>query len=279
MNVMSLQPGRMARPGKARARYSCTVGIPGTILLGRYRVVRPIARGALATVYLAFDAHGTAYAVKVFPKTYAARADREWKVGRALEHPNINPVLERVSIEGFPAVLLAFAPGERLSTWNGESLEAFLSVFHQLLRALAHVHERGFVHRDVKPENLIVAASGKARLVDFDLSGPIGERFPGRLRIGTLGYLAPEQVRGIPPVPATDLYAAGVLLYWGIFRELPFSGAPHEVMRAHLKQPVRLPPRPRIPSNLAQYLLRLLAKDPQDRFQNGAEALAAFEAL
>ena len=91
------------------------MSLPGRVLLDEYRVIRPIARGAVATVYLALDAQGRPFAVKVFPEGYATRADREWQVGRALAHPNVNPVLERLDVDRYPAVLLAFAPGRRLS--------------------------------------------------------------------------------------------------------------------------------------------------------------------
>lgn len=260
------------------------MGLPGTTLLGRYRVIRPIARGAVATVYLAFDEHGKPYALKLFPKGRESRADREWKVGSALEHPRINPVLRRFDVhkeetgdaEG-PAVLLAFAPGERFSEWRTHHPDGILAVFEALLEALAHMHERGFVHRDVKPENLVVDGTGQARLVDFDLSGPIGERFPKPVRLGTLAYIAPEQVRGQPPGPPADLYSAGVLLYWALSGELPFTGTPEEVLEAHLYEAA-----PFLESAdpwMRRFMERLLAKDPTERFQMGKEALEAFRAL
>ncbi|MER3557805.1 MAG: serine protease, partial [Thermus sp.] len=165
------------------------MSLVGQTLLSRYKVVRPLARGALATVYLAFDLFGTPYAVKAFPKGLKRRAEREFRVGRALGHPRINPVLallEEQEDRG-AALLLAYAPGERFLDWRqGSEKEAVLSVFRQLLEALAHMHARGFVHRDVKPENLVVAPTQEARLLDFDLSGPIGEPFRMRIRLGTL---------------------------------------------------------------------------------------------
>ncbi|MER3536238.1 MAG: serine protease [Thermus sp.] len=253
------------------------MSLVGQTLLSRYKVVRPLARGALATVYLAFDLFGTPYAVKAFPKGLKRRAEREFRVGRALGHPRINPVLallEEQEDRG-AALLLAYAPGERFLDWRqGSEKEAVLSVFRQLLEALAHMHARGFVHRDVKPENLVVAPTQEARLLDFDLSGPIGEPFRMRIRLGTLAYLAPEQALGQSPGPEADLYSAGVLLYWALSGELPFTGSPEDVVRAHLQTPP--PPIPGLEAELWGYLCRLLAKDPKERFPSAKEALAAF---
>ncbi|AWR86481.1 serine/threonine-protein kinase [Meiothermus taiwanensis] len=264
------------------------VGLAGITLEGRYKVIRPIARGALATVYLAFDIHGTPYALKVFPRGFEGRADREWKVGQQLKHPHINPVLARLSVphDGgeHPAVLLAFAPGIRLSEWRRDNPARILGVFKHLLEALAHMHGQNLVHRDVKPDNLVVDGTGEARLVDFDLSGPLGERFSQKVRLGTIAYIAPEQIRGRSPTPASDMYSAGILLYWAIAGELPFVGEPVEVMNAHLK----LPPPPlvaapetglTVTAELQGFLSRLICKDVAERYQNALEALRDFEAM
>ncbi|WP_457636944.1 serine/threonine-protein kinase [Oceanithermus sp.] len=254
------------------------MGLPGKRLLERYSIVRPIAHGAVATVYLAFDDGGSPYAVKVFPRGFAARADREWRVGHTLKHEHVNPVLERFDIDEYPAVLMKYAPGSRLSDMPRLAPGRFLNIFSQLLSALAHLHEKGFVHRDVKPENLIVDESDDARLIDFDLSGPQDEPVH-KLRLGTIAYIAPELVRGKGITPASDLYAAGVILYWGLTGELPYVGDPRAVMNSHLHDP--LPAREGIVagSPLSSFLERLTAKDPANRFQNAAEALARFEQI
>ncbi|MCX7783083.1 MAG: serine/threonine protein kinase [Meiothermus sp.] len=264
------------------------VGLAGITLENRYKVIRPIARGALATVYLAFDVHGTPYALKVFPKGFEGRADREWKVGGQLKHPHINPVLARLSVphDGTenPAVLLAYAPGSRLSEWRKDHPDKVLGVFRHLLEALAHMHSQSLVHRDVKPDNLVVDGTGEARLVDFDLSGPQSERFSQKVRLGTIAYIAPEQIRGQSPTPASDMYSAGILLYWAIAGELPFVGEPVEVMNAHLNlTPPPLVAAPEssltVTAELQAYVDRLIAKDVTRRYANAVEALRDFEEI
>lgn len=252
------------------------VSLVGQTLLGRYRVVRPLARGALATVYLAFDPYGTPYALKLFPKGAEARRDREHWVGGRLAHPNLNPVLEKLDLEEGPALLLAYAPGEEMGRWmlRRPGRARALGVFRQLLEALAHMHEKGLVHRDVKPENVIVALTDEARLLDFDLSGPAREAFKKPLRVGTLPYLAPEQVLGQSPGQEADVYAAGVILYWILSGELPFVGEPEGVLLGHLQGEV--PPIPGLAPQAEGYLKRLLAKDPKARFPHAGAALEAF---
>jgi serine/threonine protein kinase len=119
-----------------------------------------------------------------------------------------------------------------------------------------------------------VAGTDEARLVDFDLSGPAAEAFKKPLRVGTLPYLAPEQVLGQSPGPEADVYAAGVILYWILSGEHPFVGAPEEVLLGHLKAPV--PPLPGLGEREQAYLERLLTKRPEERFKDAGEALEAF---
>lgn len=283
MNLYKNQASRNTKPCQARYFAKLTsVAIPGTILLERYRIVRPFARGASSVVYLAFDQFGTPFAVKLFPAEMASRADREYLVGSQLRHRNVNPILGRVTVEGQPGLLMPFAPGTRFSEWVGEhGLQKFLEVFVQVLEGLAHIHSRGFVHRDIKPDNVVVSPGDgpgglEAKLIDFDLSGPPNEVFRDRVTAGTVAYLSPEAVRGQPLNHATDLYSAGVMLYWGITGQLPFDGDPQVVMRSHVNS---LPPEPSsiraggTSHVLDKVALRLLEKDPARRYPDALAIL------
>lgn len=224
--------------------------LAGTLVEGRYRLIRPLGQGASSVVYLAVGTDGTPYAVKLFPPELAGRADREVEVAGNLAHPHLGRVLGRVEAAGQPGVLLSFERGQVMFARYAhrpalrEERGAFLQTTRDLLGALAYLHGHGVVHRDVKPENVLVGPSGDAHLVDFDLSGPLNEDFGTPVRIGTAAFQAPEAVRGEPLGPRGDLYAVGVLLYWGLHGELPAhdtpalpSDDPLDRLRAHLTQP------------------------------------------
>lgn len=264
------------------------MAIPGTVLLEKYRIVRPIARGTSSVVYLAFDMFGAPFAVKLFPPELASRADREYLVGSRLNHKNANPVLERIVVEGQPGILMPFAPGVRFSEYVSQhGLAQFLAVYSQALDGLSHMHNQGMVHRDFKPENLVVSPgetpSGlEVKLIDYDLSGPTLELFRDRVTPGTVAYISPEAILGQPLSPAADLYSAGVMLYWGITGQHPFDGEPQEVLKAHLET---IPPEPssvregRISHVLDRVAMRLLQKDPAKRYPDAISVLTELSKL
>jgi len=257
------------------------VDVIGTRFGMGLQVLREIGKGALARVYLVSDGH-VVKAVKLFPPTHRERAERELSIGRGLDHPHLNPVEDGVELAGFPGVLMPFAPGERLGAWLAAPLErgAFLGTMRGVLEGLRYLHDHGIVHRDVKPENILVERGGHARLVDFDLSVRVGEPQPRPTLAGTVAYFSPEQARGRPVTPGSDLYAVGVILYRGLTGQVPFTGSVAEVLGAHRDDaPI---PASSIDAGLAPFeplLERLLAKDPDARFRGAGEVLEALERL
>jgi serine/threonine protein kinase len=247
---------------------------------GGYQLLRELARGARARVFLASDGRNVE-AVKVHPIGDEGRADREYRVGRDLLHPHLVRVLRRTGVEGAPAVAMAFVPGERLGPWARQaSLEARLDAIDGLLAGLQALHARGFVHRDVKPENVVIGERDRPVLLDYDLAVAIGDERDARSTAGTPIYLSPEQARGEPAGPASDLYAVGVLLYRWLTGELPFLGAAPEVIASH-REASPLPPSAVDPALRRFDVLvgKLLEKRPEARFADAEEVRAALRSV
>jgi eukaryotic-like serine/threonine-protein kinase len=259
--------------------------ILGSRVPGGDLVVREIGRGAVARVYLVSDGERVR-ALKLLPSGAEWRARHEHEIAHDLDHPHVNRVDAVVDVAGQPGVLMPFVPGRRLEVARrrsagdppGHERDACLDTIEDLLSGLAYLHERGVVHRDVKPENVLVDGRGRARLIDFDLAARVGSAGPASVA-GTAAYVSPEQARGERAHPASDVYAAGILLYAAFTGEVPFTGSVAEVLEAHRVSP------PRPPSSfdvalapLDDLLARWLAKDPRERFESGAAALAALRA-
>jgi len=252
------------------------VRIIGTRLAGGLQVLRELDRGVSARVYLASDGRRLA-ALKLFRVEDAWRAARELEVGHGLDHPHLNPVDEAVTVIGRPGLLMPLVLGVRYTRWadKGADLSQRLEALAGVAEALAHLHGRGVVHRDVKPENVLVDARGHAKLLDFDLAARLGET-PGTTPpvAGTLAYLSPEQARGAPATPASDVYGLGVVAYRAVTGQTPFTGDADEVLRAHAA--LEAPAPSALDPSLAPFdglVARLLAKDQRAR-PSAAEAAA-----
>ena len=231
---------------------------------GDFRVVRQLARGTLARIYLASDGRRVKV-LKLFPAHLAERAERELRVGRDLQHPRLNPVETALEIVGHPGVVMPYVRGAQLSEWLLHAgLGRFLSCLSDVLEGLAYLHHKGIVHRDIKPENILVDAHDAPCIIDFDLAVYVDE--PPYRGAGTPAYLSPEQARGEATLPASDLYAVGVLLYRALTGEVPFSGEVDEVIAMHRE--VTPPPPSSFDLSLQPFdevCLRLLAKEARER--------------
>ena len=181
-----------------------------------------------------------------------------------------------------PFIVMELAQGESLDRRSPGTLAEILAIARQICAALDHAHNHGIIHRDLKPENVVITPDGTAKLMDFGLARHTASDDEEPLLTGTVFYLAPEQARGQVVDARADLYALGVLLYEAVTGRLPFTGDdPLNVIAQHLSaQPV--PPRelrPDLPPALEAIILRLLAKNPDDRFATAHEVKVALAAI
>ncbi|HLU69019.1 MAG TPA: serine/threonine-protein kinase [Kofleriaceae bacterium] len=274
----------------------------GAVLGGRYLIQSLIGEGGMGRVYFATDETGTGrFAIKVLygeltaePRQYE-RFVREAARAASFEHPNLVRVLDFGSTSGGqPYAVMEHVPGASLSRIirSGGPLprERIIPLLGDLCRALAYVHGRGIIHRDVKTGNVLVtdmAGRESAKLFDFgiamDLSGNEERLTTARHAIGTLSYMSPERALGETFDHRADLFSLGVVLYQMLAGERPFPGPP---MMAAVQSMTTRPPRvaERVPGvevdpALEAISLRLMARDPGERYQSAEEVLRALEEL
>ncbi len=276
-----------------------------TALADRYRHERELGQGGMAIVYLAEDLkHHRKVAVKVLRPELAAsmgaeRFLREIEIAAQLQHPHILPLLDsgevRASDGAGPPLLyyvMPFVDGEslrsRLEREGRLPISDAVRILTETTDALAYAHSRGLVHRDIKPDNILL--SGRHALVtDFGVAKAVSEA-AGQLRITTAGltlgtpaYMAPEQAVGEPNLDQrVDIYALGAMGYELLTGEIPFTGkTAQQVLAAHVTQrPVPVEQRrAEVPAELSAVIMKCLEKEPSDRWQSGEQLLTYFEPL
>lgn len=253
------------------------------IFNNRYRLLAKIGQGGLAEVYRAQDvALGRVVAVKalrqeyVVDPTFLVRFLHEAQSAARLTHPNIVAVHDFGQDLGRPYIVMEYVPGRDLRTVLQEggmlSVEQAVEVGLQVCAAVGYAHRAGLVHGDIKPGNVLIAPDGQAKVVDFGLARSLGESAmdeEGELVWGTPAYFAPEQAAGDRVLPATDVYAIGVILYEMLTGRLPFTGSDPEVARKHLYEAPTPANQvnPRVPAQLARIIEAAMSKQPGGRFR------------
>jgi eukaryotic-like serine/threonine-protein kinase len=258
-----------------------------TTLDGRYRILERIAAGGMGEVFRAHDAVlAREVAIKILHRSLAGDADfidrfrREARAAAVLNHPNIAGVYDWGAVDGIYYMTMEFVRGQSLRELvaaRGRLLPAQAAdVLVQVLAALQHAHRHGIVHRDVKPENVIVTPDGVAKVADFGLARAYADGTATRAGAvtGTVQYLAPEQIRGEPADPRTDLYSVGILAYELVTGRLPFTGETSmAIAYKHLSE--RVPPPSRLVSDLPRgldgFILSATERDRELRPESAAE--------
>ena len=253
-----------------------------TTYSGRYEIRHPIGEGAFSRTFLARDSVlQRDVALKVLRREhqgndeFSARFDREAQAAALVSHPNVVPVFDFGREQNLPYIVMQYIDGRTLREFDRDegplTIEEVVGVGRQVLEGLAAIHDQGIVHRDIKPQNVLLDQRMVARLTDFGvafLANDVTLTETGTT-IGTAAYMAPEQATGQSVGPEADLYSVGVMLYELLTRRLPFRGEnPVQVLYRHVSD---IPDRPRdldsqIPIELEAVVLRSLAKVPADRY-------------
>ncbi|MEJ7602320.1 MAG: protein kinase [Kofleriaceae bacterium] len=271
--------------------------LTGAVLDGRYKVLEPIAEGAMGVVYRAERVKlGRIVAIKVLhdelPNELSSRKrfEIEARAMAKLEHPHCAAVLDVGIHEARPFVVMDFVSGDDLKKLIGNGpmpVARAVELVRQVLSGLAHAHEHGIIHRDIKPANIVLSQKSglgdHAKILDFGLArlNADASNLTTGIVVGTPSYMAPEQIRGTAIDGRADLYACAILLYELITGKKPFQSLnddPIEVCSMHLKTPP-----PTLAAGLAgqefgaleAVIARALAKSPDDRYQTAVELATA----
>lgn len=268
---------------------------PGTVLGGRYRLLREVGTGGMGQVFLAEDAYlHRQVAVKVLRGDLARNPDfverfrREATAAAKLSHPNVVAIYDVGEEDGASYLVMEYVEGETLQAHlsrNGPiGPERAAYIGAQVAAALEHAHARGVIHRDIKPANILLTRDGTAKVTDFGIARAVSDATvvnTGGL-LGSAYYLSPEQARGGYTDEKSDLYSLGVVLYEMVTGQVPFSGDTMvAVAMKHLRERV---PDPRelnreVPESLQEVIHRALQKDPGRRCASAAVMRQDLEGL
>ena len=262
-----------------------------------YDIQSEIGRGGSGIVYRAMDRRlKRAVAIKILPPDLAFRSDtrdrfmREAETAAQLSHPNIVPIFSVDEREGLAWFVMSIVEGEslgdRVRARGAMSVSDVRKMLHEVADALGYAHERGVVHRDIKPDNILIDAhSGRAMVTDFGIARATtdgGSRLTATgTAIGTPAYMSPEQCAGDKNLDGrSDLYSLGAVAYYALTGQPVFDGpsTPSIMMKHVTETPEPMNRyRPGIPEDLDRIVMRLLQKDPADRFRNGRELISALD--
>jgi eukaryotic-like serine/threonine-protein kinase len=267
----------------------------GELIDGRYEIEDLVGTGGMSSVYRARDTVlGRRVAIKILHEhhssddEYVERFRREARAIARLNHPNIVTIIDRGEFEGRQFIVFEHVPGDNLKDLLRRQgplpVADAVAIAHQVARGLAFAHEHGIVHRDVKPQNVILDETGSPKVTDFGIARSLdpkeGLTDSGTL-LGTSDYMAPEQARGMRVDERSDQYSLGVLLYELLTGEVPY---PAETFMAaamrHVNDPVPSvrERRPDVPLDIDAVVARAMAKDPGERFSSTVAMAAALEA-
>lgn len=258
----------------------------GRLLGGRYRIDRPLGGGGMALVYLGRDELlDRLVAIKMLrpefvdDEDFVGRFKLEAKAAARLSHPNIVAIYDVGRDDGLDYIVMEYVNGqtlkERIKTAGSLPPQGAVDIAVQVLAALEHAHSHGVVHRDIKPQNILLTGSGQVKVADFGIARAVGTQTltdAGPI-MGSAHYVSPEQASGLPTGARTDLYSLGVVLFEMLTGALPFDG--ESMVTVAVKHMRETPPEPHrlashVSPTLSRIVLQALQKDPQQRYPSAA---------
>ncbi len=261
-----------------------------------YKIKRKLGSGAMATVFMARQLSlDRLVAIKVLPRKFSDNQkfiDRFYKEGRAaaqLNHPNIVSAFDVGKAGEHHYFVMEYVDGEtvheRIKQHKRLDEAEAINIITNIARAMEHAHKRGFIHRDIKPKNIMLSSNGRAKLADLGLARAVSDTEAAKAEVGraygTPYYISPEQIRGELKIgPAADIYSLGATFYHMVTGKVPYEAKnPSAVMHKHLKSEL-VPPdhlNPKISAGCAQVIEMMMAKSPEDRYQDATDLLVDLE--
>jgi eukaryotic-like serine/threonine-protein kinase len=267
---------------------------PSRVLNDRYEVDKPLGRGGMAQVFRGTDrVLGRTVAIKVLDQKhrndakFVTRFRREAQAAAGINHPNVVSVFDTGSEDGLHYIVMEYVDGETLDDVLAREKvlppERVVAIAEPVARALDAAHQKGMVHRDVKPGNIMLDRSGTVKVVDFGIARAAADDTLTQTGIvlGTAAYLSPEQAQGVAVDPRSDVYSLGCVLYEMLTGRKPFTGdSALAIAYKHVREDPAPPSQvnPDIPPELEAVVMTAMAKDPAQRFPSGGamqEALSA----
>jgi serine/threonine protein kinase len=263
---------------------------------GRYQIVRVLGKGAMGTVYLAYDGQLERHVALKQPmltnETMVKRFYGEARAAANLRSPYICPVYDVGDINGMHFISMAFIEGRTLSQeiqYGFESAQQIAGIIQKVSQGLQKAHDEGIIHRDLKPDNIMLDTDDEPVIMDFGLARRVDDDVrlsKTGVLIGSPAYMSPEQIEGDPSQIglSTDIYSLGVVLFEMLTKRIPFSGSLLSLLKNVTETP---PPRPTelVPelgglpgfAELERHSLKMMAKKPRDRFASAGEIAEAME--
>lgn len=261
---------------------------PGTYLQDRYEILSLIGTGGMSEVYQA-KCHtlNRLVAIKVLKDEYSQDANfvskfkMEAQAAAGLSHPNIVSVYDVVDEGNLHYIVMELIEGITLKSYilkKGQlGVKETIGIAIQVAQGLAAAHDQHIVHRDIKPQNMIISRDGKVKVADFGIARAVSAQTIGANAVGSVHYISPEQAKGSYSDGRSDIYSLGITMYEMLTGKVPFDGDnPVSVALAHLEEPVEAPSciNPKVPESLDRIILKCVQKKPERRYQSAYELIA-----